>query len=83
MELLEYFSSLHGKGVVPVLGYPGLAAEKVSAEECLRDPSLHARVVRTNLELYATDAALPLPDLSVGLRPNCEIKMILGAKEMS
>ena len=65
MSLREYFSSLHRRGVVPVLGYPGLTAEKVTAEECLFDPTLHTRVVRSNVALYGPDAALPLLDLTV------------------
>jgi len=57
-----------------VLGYPGLTAEKVTAKDCLLDPSLHKRVVQSNLTLYAPDAALPLLDLTIeaesfGMKP--------------
>ena len=65
MPIFDYFKSLGRRGAVPILGYPGLVAENVTAEQCLRNPKLHAQVVRSNLERYQPDVALPLLDLTV------------------
>lgn len=65
MTLCEYFGSLGRIGVVPILGYPGLSTEGITAKECLLDPKLHSRVVRSNLDRFHPDAALPLLDLTI------------------
>jgi uroporphyrinogen decarboxylase len=65
MMLSEYFGSLGRIGAVPILGYPGLRTEGITAEECLLNPVLHSRVVRSNLDRFHPDAALPLLDLTV------------------
>jgi uroporphyrinogen decarboxylase len=74
VTLTEYFRSLHRRGVVPVLGYPGLTIENTTTQQCLLDPELHARVALSNVEHYGPDAALPLLDLTVeaesfGIKP--------------
>jgi len=84
LTLVEYFRSLGRRGVVPVLGYPGLIIENTTTEQCLRDPDLHLRVVLSNLAHYGPDAALPLLDLTVeaesfGIKPifnGCEAPQI-------
>ena len=65
MALSEYFSGLDHTGVVPILGYPGLNIERATVRECLLDPKLHTQMIRTVLEHFFPDVALPLLDLTV------------------
>jgi len=65
MRLFEYFGSLGRVGVIPILGYPGLVTEGISAKECLLDPMLHLRVVRSNLHHFHPDAVFPLLDMTI------------------
>jgi uroporphyrinogen decarboxylase len=74
MKLADYFESLGRMSAVPVLAYPGLSIENVTTERCLLDPVLHTHVVRSNVQHYEPDAALPLLDLTVeaesfGIKP--------------
>jgi len=65
LKLREQFESYERFGVVPILGYAGLQAAGLTAQQCFNQPELHAQLVRSNLKQFAPDAVLSLMDLTV------------------
>lgn len=64
MPLIE-FRPCERFSVVPILGYAGLKTAGLTAQQCFRDPKLHAQLIRSNSVQFKPDAVLSLMDLTV------------------
>jgi len=65
MDIVDLVLSGEKLLVAPLIAYPSLKLINGKANECLRDPKLHMRLIKASLEEFHLDIVFPLMDLTV------------------
>ncbi|RLG46405.1 MAG: hypothetical protein DRN90_06570, partial [Thermoproteota archaeon] len=65
MDIVDRVLSGEKLLVAPLVAYPSLKLINGKANECLREPELHMKLMKASFEEFGLDIVFPLMDLTV------------------